>query len=54
LNNQEISFSAEAAYIIRVLAGFSSQAGKEEIEYRVIAINKSGEGQASNTAMMIL
>jgi hypothetical protein len=25
-----------------------------ELEYRVIAINKSGEGEASNTAMVVL
>jgi hypothetical protein len=25
-----------------------------ELEYRVIAINKSGEGQASNTVMVVL
>jgi hypothetical protein len=27
---------------------------KTELEYRVIAINKSGEGQASNTVMVVL
>ena len=30
------------------------QPEKTEIEYRVIAINKSGEGQASNTVMVVL
>ncbi|MCX5636451.1 MAG: fibronectin type III domain-containing protein [Planctomycetota bacterium] len=27
---------------------------KTQLEYRVIAINKSGEGQASNTVMVVL
>jgi len=27
---------------------------KNQLEYRVIAINKSGEGQASNTVMVAL
>ena len=32
---------------MRVLAGFSSQAGKKiELEYRVIAVNKAGQGPA--------
>jgi hypothetical protein len=26
----------------------------QQLEYRVIAINKSGEGQASNTVMVVL
>ena len=30
------------------------QPEKTEIEYRVIAINKAGEGQASNTVMVVL
>jgi hypothetical protein len=30
------------------------QPEKTEIEYRVIAINKSGQGQASNTVMVVL
>ena len=30
------------------------QPEKQEIEYRVIAINKAGEGQASNTVMAVL
>ncbi len=30
------------------------QPEKTELEYRVIAINKSGEGQASNTVMVVL
>jgi hypothetical protein len=27
---------------------------KTQLEYRVIAINKAGEGQASNTVMVVL
>jgi len=30
------------------------QPEKTELEYRVIAVNKSGEGQASNTVMVVL
>jgi len=30
------------------------QPEKTELEYRVIAINKSGEGQASDTVMVVL
>jgi hypothetical protein len=26
----------------------------KELEYRIIAINKAGEGEASNTAMVVL
>ena len=32
----------------------SLQLEKEELEYRVIAVNKSGEGQPSNTVMVVL
>jgi len=39
---------------MRVLAGFIRPVGKKELEYRVIAVNKSGEGQASNTVMVVL
>jgi len=27
---------------------------KTELEYRVVAVNKAGEGQASNTVMVVL
>ena len=27
---------------------------KQELEYRVIAVNKAGEGQASNTVMVVV
>ena len=30
------------------------QPEKTELEYRVIALNKSGEGQLSNTVMVVL
>ena len=30
------------------------QPEKEELEYRVIALNKSGEGQASNAVMFVV
>ncbi|MBW8035740.1 MAG: fibronectin type III domain-containing protein [Planctomycetes bacterium] len=30
------------------------QPEKTELEYRVIAVNKAGEGQASNTVMVVL
>jgi len=39
---------------MRVPAGFSSQAGKKQLEYSIIAVNKSGEGQPSNTVMVVL
>jgi hypothetical protein len=32
----------------------SIQLEKIQLEYRVIAINKAGEGQASNTVMVVL
>ncbi len=32
----------------------SIQPRSEKIEYRVVAINKSGEGAASNTVMVVL
>ena len=30
------------------------QPEKNQLEYRVIAVNKAGEGQASNTVMVVL
>ena len=30
------------------------QPEKEELEYHVIAVNKAGEGQASNTVIVLL
>jgi len=30
------------------------QREKTELEYRVIAVNKAGEGEASNTVMVVL
>jgi len=36
------------------LKGLVEQPKGKEPEYRVIAINKSGEGQGSNTVMVVL
>jgi len=30
------------------------QAKGKELEYRIIAVNKAGEGQASNTVMVVI
>jgi len=30
------------------------QAKGKELEYRIIAVNKAGEGEASNTVMVVL
>ena len=39
-----------------LIKGFGSKINgqKEKIEYRVIAVNKSGEGLESNTVMAVL
>jgi len=36
------------------LKGLVEQPKGKELEYRVIAINKTGEGQAGNTVMVVL
>ena len=40
--------------IIVALKGLVEQPKGEELEYRIIAINKSGEGLPSNTVMAVL
>jgi len=39
---------------MRASRALFNQSGKEELEYHVIAVNKVGEGQASNTVMVVL
>jgi hypothetical protein len=41
--------------VVRPVLIWTTQSVKDaELEYRVIAINKSGEGQASNMVMAVL
>ena len=44
----------DVATAILTEATLVDQPEKTELEYRVIAVNKSGEGQASNTVMVVL
>ena len=45
---------ADIATAILTEATLVDQPEKTELEYRVIAVNKAGEGQASNTVMVVL
>lgn len=45
---------ADVATAIITEATLVDQPEKQELEYRVIAVNKAGEGQASNTVMVVL
>ena len=44
----------DVATVVTTEATLVEQPEKIQLEYRVIAVNKSGEGQASNTVMMVL
>ena len=44
----------DMAMAIITEATLVEQPKKTELEYRVIAVNKAGEGQASNTVMVVL
>jgi len=44
----------DAVTAIITEATLVDQPEKTQLEYRVIAVNKSGEGQASNTVMVVL
>jgi len=44
----------DIATAILTEATLVDQPEKQELEYRVIAVNKAGEGQASNTVMVVL
>ena len=53
-----LDFARPGAYAgsVKILteATLVKQPEKTELEYRVIAVNKSGEGQPSNTVMVVL
>ena len=55
VGKKRFDFSAKAVYFMAVTeATLVDQPEKTELEYRVIAVNKAGEGAASNTVMVVL
>ena len=50
---KSVDFSAEAVYFMRASRALFDHSEKEELEYHIIGINKSGEGQACNTVMVV-
>lgn len=55
VGKKRFDFSAKTVYFMAVTeATLVEQPKGKELEYRIVAVNKAGEGEPSNTEMVVL